>query len=276
MNSVSILLNLTGCLSFEDVDPFMSLVSGKGSLLFYDQLSVKRFPSEKNQYEPYLEALLSNMRNLLESRALTREDGGGHIRLIIIIDLAGGLFEPQEKGRKRFPAQKARLFRQCVEQVFGENNPLLSRFTYSFVFIDCTLPAVTGLSSFYRTFAFDGFTGTGDWISPSDLCSLNSARKAVLAGIEDPNDELPIDTPALTAHISDFRSRMDHTVQKTAEYLDQAGVGEAFREIIQKSGKQYIPSGISTIWTMTVSFKRQSVTLLAFPALNSGGTAHSS
>ena len=107
MNAVSILLNLTDRLSFEETDPFLSLVSGKGPLLYYDQLSVKRFPSEKDQYDNYLDNLLSDMRNLLESRGLSREDRGERIRLIVIVDLAGGLFEPREKGRKCFCGDQA-------------------------------------------------------------------------------------------------------------------------------------------------------------------------
>lgn len=160
MSAVSILLNLTGCLSYEETDPLMSLVAGKGSLLFYDQLSVRRFPSEKEQYDAFLDNLLSNLRNLLESRALSREDGGGKVRLIVVIDLAGGLFEPLEKGRKCFPSEKVRLFQDRLHRVFGDGNPLLDRFCYSFIFLESTLPADKELVSSYRKSAIDEL-GTG-------------------------------------------------------------------------------------------------------------------
>ena len=105
MADVSVLLNLTSGLSLEDSDPFMSLVAekglatDKGTLLFYDQLSTRRFPTERSQYNSHLENLLSNLRNLLESRSLSTLDRGEDVRLIVTMDIANGLFEPEEKGK---------------------------------------------------------------------------------------------------------------------------------------------------------------------------------
>ncbi len=229
MSAVSILLNLTGRLSFEETDPLMSLVSGNGPLLFYDRLSARRFPTAKEQYDKYLGDLLSDMRNLLESRALSREDGGEQIRLIIVIDLAGGLFEPQEKGRKCFPAQKVRLFRERMKNAFGIENPLLGRICYSFIFLESTLPADGELVSFYRACAFDGLSERMDGLPPS----INGERKALLEKLN-PDEESSIDDPAVSERLKEFRAWVDGMVDRMAGSLDRLDVslGEAFREMV--------------------------------------------
>ena len=240
MNAVSILLNLTDRLSFEETDPFLSLVSGKGPLLYYDQLSVKRFPSEKDQYDNYLDNLLSDMRNLLESRGLSREDRGERIRLIVIVDLAGGLFEPREKGRKCFPAQKVRLFHDRMRRVFGDGNPLLGRFVFSFIFLESTAPEEKHLSAFYRTYAFDGYTGEGDWLRPVDF-SVGGLREDAIKQIEEPDEDRQIDEPAIAPIIESFVKLMDERVRRVAEFLEQLGIGDIFVERVQQKRK-YIRS----------------------------------
>lgn len=227
MADVSVLLNLTSGLSLEDSDPFMSLVAekglatDKGTLLFYDQLSTRRFPTERSQYNSHLENLLSNLRNLLESRSLSTLDKGEDVRLIVTMDIANGLFEPEEKGKLCFPAQKVRFFKQRLESVFGGDNPFLLRFKYLFIFLESTLPSSSKLASFYRSAAFEGVTGdTQEWIN-TDLLKVSFEHPK-----ETPEETDSIDIiPEAKANLENIR-KVAKKVKE--EFLDKADAGDAF------------------------------------------------
>ena len=118
MSDVSVLLNLTSRIAFEETDPLMSLVNAKEPLLFYDRLSVERFPSDKELYLEHSERLVSNLRNLLEARSLSLTDDDGRIRVIIILDLVEGIFQPEGSSRF-FPAQKVRAIKELIVRIFG-------------------------------------------------------------------------------------------------------------------------------------------------------------
>lgn len=136
MPNPTIILNLTCGLSFEESDPLMAVAVGSGILLFYDQLTVQRFPTERSQYKSHLESLLRNMRNLLESRSLSAEDTGGKIRVIVTLDLVGGLFEEASQASSCSPAHSASLFQQTAVGIFGQHNPLLSRIDFYYMFLE--------------------------------------------------------------------------------------------------------------------------------------------
>lgn len=233
MAEVSVLLNLTTILALEDTDPFMSLVADKGmsadrgTLLFYDQLSVRRFPTDRTRYSSHLERLLADLRNLLESRSLSVWDRGEDIRLIVLLDLAYGLFEPEEGNKRSFPAQKVRLFKQAVERVFGSDNPILPRFRYFFVFIESTLPSSVKLSSFYRSAAYEGFTGdASEWINES---TIKVGPKPEFSA--PPDENIPIESlPEALAYLWDVRK----VAEIAGGYLDLADAGNVFRELVDK------------------------------------------
>lgn len=227
--SVSILLNLASCVSYEEADPLMSLVRDKGELLFYDSLSVKRFPTEKEQYYMWLDELLSRLRNLLESRALSREDEGENIRLIVALDLSGGLFEPSERDRLCFPAQKVRMFLRRIQAIFGENNPLLGRFRYFFVFLESTLPSEKKRSAFYREVAYDGYTG---WLALNAF-EANSLRDCLFEK-ESMDGDLPISSAKLSSPLKEFRTRLSERIASLSQSLKQAGLELEFERLIRE------------------------------------------
>lgn len=134
MSDVAVLLNLTPRLTFEETDPLMGLVTGGDALLFYDQLSVEKVQVETDQGLNYLKERVVKLRNLLESRALSKDDDNERIRLIITLDLVGGILQPVNNP-ELFPAQQARETLQIITELFGAHNPLLRRLHYCFIFV---------------------------------------------------------------------------------------------------------------------------------------------
>ena len=100
MNDSAILLNLSAQYTVEDTDPLMSVIGGDAPLLFFDRLSVAKFPSDASLYDQHIVHLLSVMQNLLEARTLSEKDKGERIRLIVTLDLIGGAFWPNESNQK--------------------------------------------------------------------------------------------------------------------------------------------------------------------------------
>ena len=134
MNDVAVLLNLTPRLTFEETDPLMSLVTKGEALLFYDRLSVEKVRVEVERGRDFLRERVIKLRNLLESRALSKDDDNERIRLIVTLDLWGGLLQPSD-GPVTLPAGKALEVRRQIQEVFGSHNPLLRRLSYCFVFV---------------------------------------------------------------------------------------------------------------------------------------------
>lgn len=137
MSNVAILLNLGSKITLEEKDPLMNIIEGNESLLFYDRLSIKPFPAENNLRAQHEKALLSDMRNLLEARAISKKDNGEEIRLIILADLEDTR-NPQTVSPDggNCDVERARIFRNTVEEVFGKDNVMLGRFRYNFVFVN--------------------------------------------------------------------------------------------------------------------------------------------
>ena len=134
MNDVAVLLNLTPRLTFEETDPLMSLVTKGEALLFYDRLSVEKVRVEVERGRDFLRERVVKLRNLLESRALSKDDDNERIRLIVTLDLYGGLLQAQGEP-EALPATKALEVMRQIQEVFGIHNPLLKRLTYCFIFV---------------------------------------------------------------------------------------------------------------------------------------------
>jgi hypothetical protein len=205
----------------------MSLVCAKEPLLFYDRLSVDRFSPEDNSLESglaYVEKKLTTLRNLLDARTLSLRDNEGKIRLIIILDLAGGLFQTPEG--KVFPAQKVRQFRTIVKKVFGENHPIHNRMEYSFVFIN-TGTDDSALDDFYQQLAYDGITGGNaeNWFSSKDF-QLDELRNKILSKMGSPDESADLSSRSLSTVYSDFESKLEDVKRLILKRLKEAGVAE--------------------------------------------------
>lgn len=234
MSDVSVLLNFTSRIAFEETDPLMSLVAVKEPLLFYDRLSVERFPSDRELYLEHSERLVSNLRNLLESRSLSLTDDDGRIRVIIILDLVEGIFQP-EGSSLFFPAQKVRAIKDLIVRIFGKNNTILERMEYSFIFINSSADD-RRLSLFYQQLAYDGCTG-GDaqvWFNSSDF-RLNERRDALFGQLEAPDVDMAVDDPSIRPVYEQFTADLQEVVGKLGPKMDEAGVGEAFRQLLQEA-----------------------------------------
>ena len=167
---ISVFFNFTD-VSFEKSDPLMSLVNAEQPLLYYDRLSVRGFPTQSEEWEEHVKTLIFDMKNMLETRALSGKDQDGGIRLIIALDLSKGILLPLEKGNYVFPAQNARYIKNLVKEAFTKNlfdeeSRLLDRFIYCFIFLDNSNDQ-KALPRLYRETAFDGYSSFGneDWIS---------------------------------------------------------------------------------------------------------------
>ena len=234
MRDVSVLLNFTSRIAYEETDPLMSLVNVKEPLLFYARLSVERFPSDKELYLEHSERLVSNLRNLLEARSLSLTDDDGRIRVIIILDLVEGIFQPEGSSRF-FPAQKVRAIKELIVRVFGKDNTILGRMEYSFIFINSSADDKR-FSLFYQQLAYDGCTG-GDaqvWFNSSDF-RLNERRDALFGQLESPDIDLSIDDPSISPVVCQFTDYYQEVVGKLGPKMDETGAGDAFRDLLREA-----------------------------------------
>ena len=232
MSDVSVLLNLTSRIAFEETDPLMSLVNAKEPLLFYDRLSVEKFPSDKELYLEHSERLVSNLRNLLEARSLSVDDDDGRIRLIIILDLVEGIFQP-DGNRLFFPAQKVRAVRALIARIFEERNPLLDRMEYDFIFINSSADD-RQLSSFYQQLAYDGCTGLDDrnWFS-GNVIRLNERRDELFRQLDAPDVDMGLDDPGIHPVYLQFGDAVAELMQNVGSRLAEAGVRDEFELLMR-------------------------------------------
>ena len=201
MTDVSVLLNLTGKLVVERTNPLMDLVSGHGPFLFYDQLSLERFPLAQEQQEEHVRRLLIDLCNLLGCRRLSADDKGGNIRLIIALDLVGG-FSHQPGQTVWLPAQKVRKFMEIVNSVFEKETQLLSRLRYTFIFMEWDTDD-SKRADFYRSLAYDGCYGHPElWLS-SGMLRVNEVRDKMLASLKS-SDDVPLDSMGVCTHYEHF------------------------------------------------------------------------
>jgi len=212
-NDISIFFNFTG-VSFEVSDPLMSLVGVVEPLLYYDRLSVENFPTQSELWEEHIDQLVSEMKNKLEGRALSRKDRDGRIRIIVALDLAKGIVAPSGNNSLFFPAQNARYFKEKVKKAFSEKsydeeNRLVDRFTYCFIFIDSSNDRQL-VPWLYRETAYHGYTTSGDgfdWIS-TDMLNAPDLSKAS----DDISEEM-----------------LEEVLAKVEKHLERAGVKDEFR-----------------------------------------------
>ena len=244
-NDVSILFNFTGTV-FEKADPLMGLVNAGSPLLFYDRLSVGRFSRRPEDREEYIDNLISDMRNLLESRSLSQKDRNGRIRLIVAIDLAKGICPPDEKVSLCFPAQNAKYFKDRVAQAFSvetfdEENRLLNRFCYCFIFLDSSTDTQK-IPRLYRESAFLGYSNMSDvdWITDNMLTSFANSIEKLRADFlsdvkydENSNncDLAPLFLQKLKTLLDDTQS--DQTTPSIPSLLHKVGLYENFLERLE-------------------------------------------
>ena len=230
MKDASVLLNLTGKVVFERTDPLLDLVSGYGPFLYYDLLSLERFPLVRKEQEEHAQKLLISLRNLLESRRLSEEDSGGNIRIIVIFDLVGG-FSHQEGISLCFPAQKARRFKEMVSSVFEKDPQLLCRFRFYFIFIESK---DEDHADFYRQLAYDGYSGFHDrWLS-SAMTSINHQRDQLIAKLQSPLEETSLNDNSIREPYSNFLQSLEKYTTDLSRFLGQAGLEQPFRQAVDK------------------------------------------
>jgi len=233
MKDVSVLLNLTGKLVFEKTNPLMDLVSGHGPYLYYDRLSLERFPLDQEEQEGHVQKLLIKLRNLLGSRRLSAEDQGGKIRIIVTIDLVGG-FAHQANQDLCFPAQKACRFKEIMNEIFENEPQLLSRFRYTFIFMEWDSDDKES-AIFYRSLAYDGCFGQSDtWIT-SEMTSVNETRDQMLANLKSPSIELNLDNSSIRYQYSVFDQKLNMQKEKISELLAKACVDKPFEVKISET-----------------------------------------
>lgn len=232
MNDISVLLSLTPKVVFERSHPLMDLVSGHGPFVFYDQLSLERFPMERGEQGRHAEQMLGKLRSLLENRRLSFEDSGGTIRLFILLDLEGRFLHPTGQNFC-FPAQKVRRFKEMVAKVFQQSPLLLKRFAYTFIFLE-DVDASDSRAPFYRTLAYEGCLGLAqEWLTSEDL-EINPARDKFLSDLKSPNVEWTLRDQRVSSRYAAFRQFVVQKMAKVASSLAQTGTETAFREEVTK------------------------------------------
>lgn len=231
MGDVSVLLNMSGRVVFERANPLMDLVSGHGPLLFYDRLSLERFPFAPEEQEGHVHKLLLDMRNLLEGRRLSASDNGGRIRVIVLLDLVGG-FSHQRGVPLSFPAQKARYVLEETRKLFSVDNQLFERLRFMFLFIESD-SIDSRQNDFYRSLCVDGFHGFhGDWIT-KEMMSVNVLRDRMLTALGSPTEDEPLNRGNIRTPYTAFMQEVERHVVSVASVLERAGVGELFSRHIR-------------------------------------------
>lgn len=244
-NDVSILLNFTETV-FEKADPLMGLVNAGSPLLFYDRLSVGKFSGRPEEREEYIDNLISDMRNLLETRSLSQKDLNGRIRLIVAIDLAKGICPPSEKASLCFPAQNAKYFKDRIAKAFSvetfdEENRLLNRFCYCFIFLDSSTDTQK-IPRLYRESAFLGHCNMSDvdWITNSILTafakSIEKLRAEFLSEVK--HDENHNNRDLVPQFLQKFKTLLDNTKSNPTtpsipSLLHKVGLYEKFLERLE-------------------------------------------
>lgn len=233
MKDVSILLNFTSRIAFEETDPLMSLVNEGEHLLFYDRLSVGECETEETERLEQAKEKVARLRNLLEARALSFLADEGKVRLLVVLDLASGLFHVG--GKKLFPAQKVRLFKTMISTEFGETNPLLGKMEYCFIFLN---DSSDELSNFYQTLAYDGISGSNgqEWIAYSDI-HLNSERDKAIEGMSSPDETWELTYNRISPKYQSFQKEFDALKDKIALRLNDFGLGDEFKTILNEKVK---------------------------------------
>ncbi len=243
MKDSAILLNLTSKFAIGNSDPLISIISGDGSLLFYDRPPIDEFPSDPTLCQQYEQRLLANIRNLLEARSLSTQDNGERIRLIVTLDLLGGAFLADDPKKKCFPAQKVRRFKQMMEQTFAEVNlqggteresPLLKRFDYCFLFLVDNMENKETLE-FYENLAYDGYSGltSEEWIGLNSM-KLNEFRDEILNRMNVPDDKWLLTKADIKEHYETFTIKLTDDVKLVKERMDEADMGTEFEKLFYK------------------------------------------
>lgn len=240
-DDVSIFFNFTGMV-FEKSDPLMGLVNVGEPLLFYDRLSVGSFPIIVSEREEYIDNHIFDMRNLLESRALSRKDRNGRIRLIVAIDLAKGICQTEENKARRFlPAQNARYFKRKIvdaftQGTFDEEDRLVDRFKFCFVFVDSSNDKQE-LPRLYRETAFLGYTVLSgmDWITENTVDVFDKKASGMVARLFNKNlPDTRLDNPNVASRFEDFIHNMNFLREYAPSlvmYLEEVGVYEEFKKL---------------------------------------------
>lgn len=233
MKDVSILLNFTSRIAFEETDPLMSLINEGEHLLFYDRLSVGECETNETERLEQAKEKVARLRNLLEARALSFLADEGKIRLLVILDLADGLFHVG--GQKLFPAQKVRLFKTMIRTEFGAKNPLLEKMEYCFLFLN---DSSVELSGFYQTLAYDGIRGSNgqEWMAYSDI-HLNSERVKAIESMNSPEETWKLTCNRISSKYQLFQKEFDALKDKIALRLNDFGLGDEFKTMLDEKVK---------------------------------------
>lgn len=226
MKDVSVLLNLTGKFVFEKTNPLMDLVSGHGPYLYYDQLSLERFPLNQEEQDGHVQKLLINLRNLLGARRISADDLGGNINIVVTMDLVEGFAHTRET-EVCFPAQKVCRFKEMLHRIFEKETQLLSRFRYTFILMEWDSDDKQQ-ASFYRSLAYDG-CHEATWIT-SEMIAVNGARDQMLENLKSPSTELSLDDSSIRYQYSIFQQKLNEQSDCVSKLLAKAGVGHLFRE----------------------------------------------
>lgn len=226
MKDVSVLLNLTGKFVFEKTNPLMDLVSGHGPYLYYDQLSLERFPLNQEEQDSHVQKLLINLRNLLGARRISADDQGGNIHIVVTMDLVEG-FAHTGVTEVCFPAQKVCRFKEMLHRIFEKETQLLARFRYTFIFMEWDSDDKQQ-AAFYRSLAYDG-CHEASWIT-SEMIAANGARDQMLENLKSPSTELSLDDSSIRYQYSVFQQKLSAQLDSAAALLTKAGVGHSFKE----------------------------------------------
>ena len=237
MADVAILLNLTSRLTLEVTDPLMSIINASKPLLYYNRLSVIPFPTDTAICQQHVERLASSMRNLLEARSISFADDNETIRLIVTFDLARGAFQPEDKTKLFFPAQKAREFRNTIKKIFENNNPLLKRFEYVFLFLTSHHPD-SQEDKFYQNLAYDGCFGSNgiNWFCKDDI-NLNKLRDEIIEELDTPDEKWLLTHHDIKPTYDKFAKQLSKSISIVADNMEKAGLKDEFMVLVEEKTK---------------------------------------
>ena len=236
--AASVLLNFSNGIVFPPADPLIGLVRAGERLLAYERLSVASFEGADPERKKQIRRNVGELRNILENRCLSNEDDGERIRLIILLDFKPWHFlKPDyavDSFDSSFPLLKLEYIKAEIEDVYGEDNPLLSRFDYVVIYIDDN--PCSERSKRYWLAAYHGFCrmgGSVDWLSKDHL-KLNKDRNDTLKKMGNHDAALPLSDNNVQAVYNEFLAKLENAQKCIKNYLSKIGKDRAFEDLAKK------------------------------------------
>ena len=210
------ILNFCRDIDFKEADPLLSLL--RGSLLYYDHITVGKFPLQ-NQQE-YILGKLRSLNECLDNRIFVQEDDGGPIRVVVLM----GFDEWEFLGSPfpGLPSVKVSWIDQNIKEIFTRES-LRKRLELFHVIVKNPDHPHAEL---YSHMAFTGYCSTSDeWPSEGEI----DFDEIIMTG-NDHSDE-----NALHSFIGKFKSYLTSFESRLRSF--DMGIADDYRKEVEEKAE---------------------------------------